>query len=252
MSTIFNLGARFSRMNQIYHADALSTDRVQLCCLVKRSLPLTRKAHSMRRIVIGLISFCTVVAFSLGSALGGRGGQATSTKVITGKNTNVWEYNGESSPKKATVGDPKGRLTVKVKKGDVVHFEVEGGQHGVIFERSKSDKMKNYFEVVTVSGELELQDPSSDSMSGVFLKPYYDLNDAQTTAKRGAGPIITVKIKELEPGLDKGILFGCNPHSRLSMTVADNMMLGVIVLDEESKRESKKADEESKQTKDKD
>ena len=40
-------------------------------------------------------------------------------------------------------------------------------------------------------------------MSAVFLKPYYDLDDAQTTAKRGAGSIIMIKIKDFDPGLGR-------------------------------------------------
>lgn len=192
----------------------------------------------MNRFATGLaISFGLIAIGAVASPA--RTGHAAEMKKVEGTSDNVWASGGVES-NKAKVGEVAGRdLVIKVKNGDTVRFEVTGNQHGVIFENGKSQLANGVFEVVPAAGELELKDPSATTGDPVFLPAYYKHDDAKLTVKRGPGPIITVKIKDLKPGLGNGILFGCNPHSR---PAANNnvMMLGVIVLDGDAK--SKESD----------
>jgi len=151
----------------------------------------------------------------------------TKTHVVNGTADNVWEYNGTIS-KPAKVGDPANRLVVKVKKGDLVHFEVTGNMHGVIFENGKSQLKNGVFEVVKKPGELDLKDP--EATGALSLPDYYMRDDVKLTSRRDKGPILTIKIAKLEAGLEKGIRFGCNPHSKPPVNT-NVKMLGVIVLD---------------------
>jgi len=162
-------------------------------------------------------------------------GLAAAVKKVEGTSDNIWVSGGVES-NKSKVGDAAGRdLVIKVKNGDTVHFEVTSGNHGVIFENGKSQLEGGVFEVVTTSGELELKEPTNTPATDpLFLPAYYKHDDARLTVKRATGPIVTIKIKNLQPGLDKGILFGCNPHSRPPAN-SNVMMLGVIVLDEDTK-----------------
>src|SRR5947209_12904270 len=84
------------------------------------------------------------------------------TNVVKGTDDNEWVYNGVAS-KPAKVGDPAKRLVVKVKNGDLVHFEVTGNKHGVILENGKSQLKNGVFEVVKKEGELDLKDPEAAS-----------------------------------------------------------------------------------------
>jgi hypothetical protein len=177
--------------------------------------------------LLGPLSLAAILV-GLGGILATEDAKAAKTHTVNGTADNVWEYTGMTS-KVAKVGAPTDRLVIKVKPGDLVHFEVTGNKHGVIFENGKSQLKNGVFEVVKKTGELDLVDPQATG--GLSLPAYYKKDDAKLTDRRDTGPIITIKIGKLEAGLDKGILFGCNPHSK---PPANNnvKMLGVIVLDE--------------------
>ena len=53
----------------------------------------------------------------------------------------------------------------------------------------------------------------------------------RSVTNKGRGKLVAIRIKKLAAGDDKGILFGCNPHSTFNDGKAE-MMLGVIVLDD--------------------
>jgi len=140
-----------------------------------------------------------------------------------------WEFDGKASGK-AAVGKPDGRLQVKVKNGDVVRFKVEGGTHGVLFEKAKSEQEGGVWEIVKDSGALK-ELPSDAGFDR------FDRKNAQTTDAKGPGnKLIEIKIKNLKAGAANGILFACNPHSAFG-DPDSTMMLGVIVLDEEKKKD---------------
>src|SRR5258706_16276325 len=108
--------------------------------------------------MVRLLGTLTVAALlsGLGSSLVAEDPQAAKTHAVNGTGANTWEYNGTPS-KPAKVGDPANRLVIKVKKDQLVHFEVTGNKHGVIFENGKSQLKNGVFEVVTTKGELELK-----------------------------------------------------------------------------------------------
>jgi hypothetical protein len=145
--------------------------------------------------------------------------------VIGQKGPNRWDYLSQSSPAEAEVNKPAGRLVAKVKPGDTVLFRVEGGTHGVLFEHAKSEMAGKVWEIVPDSGTLsELPENIKN----------FDREDARTSEKKGPdNNLIEIRIKELKPGADKGILFACNPHSVIKdPNKTKQPMLGVIVLDE--------------------
>ncbi|HYH64286.1 MAG TPA: hypothetical protein VD866_06270 [Urbifossiella sp.] len=139
-----------------------------------------------------------------------------------------WEFGGKASGK-AAVGKADDRLQVKVKNGDTVSFKIEGGTHGVLFEKAKTEMGAGVWEVVKDSGTLK------DLPSGAGFDRF-DRKDAQTTDAKGPGSkLIEFRIKNLKAGAGNGILFACNPHSALG-DPASTTMLGVIVLDEAEKK----------------
>src|SRR5438067_529248 len=99
-----------------------------------------------------LISVCGIPASEGPKATDGK------THLVKGTGDNEWVYNGAAS-NPAKVGDPAMRLEVKVKNGDLVHFEVTGNKHGVILENGKTQLKDGIIEVVKNPGELDLKDP---------------------------------------------------------------------------------------------
>lgn len=135
-----------------------------------------------------------------------------------------WEFDGKASGK-AAVGKADNRLQVKVKNGDVVRFKVDGGTHGILFEKAKTEQDGKVWEVVKDSGTLKAL-PAGAGFDR------FDRKDAQTTDATGAGTkLIEIKIVNLKAGANNGILFACNPHSAMG-DATSTTMLGVIVLDE--------------------
>jgi plastocyanin len=116
------------------------------------------------------------------------------------------------------VGDPAGRLTVKVKNGETVKFTVTENTHGVIFENAVAEQAAGVWKVT--AGPQMLKE--------ITLPPYYIAAQARGT-DRVSGDILTIKVEGLQSG--HPILFGCNPHSKPTMNV-NVPMLGAIVLDD--------------------
>jgi hypothetical protein len=133
-----------------------------------------------------------------------------------------WQFENMKSPL-AAVGNPAGRMQIKVKNGDVVRFENKIGKHGALFENAVSELKSGTWEVVPNSGKLlEVED----------LEKPFDRAVARST-ERKVGLVIEIKITNLKPGLKNGILFACNPHSLYGGEKRE--MLGVVVLDESDK-----------------
>lgn len=112
---------------------------------------------------------------------------------------------------KTAVGMPEGRLQVRA--GEIVRFRVESGnyEHGVLFEKAKSELEARVWEAVKDSEELKTV---PDSFTA------FDRNNVQTTDPKGPGSmLIEIKINKLNAGAENGILFACNPPSLEALCV---------------------------------
>lgn len=103
------------------------------------------------RIALALLTVGTQIAIALSPGLV----CAETIEVIGKGGPNRWEdQQGHASPSRAMVGNPDRRLQIRVRNGDIVHFRVDGGRHGVIFEKAQSEIAAGVWKVVEGSGEL--------------------------------------------------------------------------------------------------
>ena len=105
-----------------------------------------------------------------------------------------WTWMKQATPDEAEVGNPKGRLRVKVKNGDVVRFVLKDSGHDVLFENAVPEMKAGVWEVVKGSGELLVVDGLPD---------FFNADNCRATDK-GEGKLIEIRIKKLAPGDKSG------------------------------------------------